>query len=752
MWWPDRRAVETPTASRRWFSNLAIIAPLAGVYFGAGKLGLALAFVHPSATAVWPPTGIALAALLALGYRVWPGIFLGAFLVNVTTEGSVVTSMGIALGNTLEGLAGAYLVNRFANGRYPFDRPQDIFKFLVLAGMLSTTVSATFGVTSLSLGGFASWADYGAIWFTWWLGDAVGALVVASVLLLWSDHPRPRWSRGQILEAALLLLSIVLVGLVVFGGWFPSDTKTYPLAFLSIPSLIWAAFRFGQRETATATLMLAGIAIWGTLRGFGPFAWASPNESLLLLQAFIGVVAVMAIALAAVVSERRSVEAQLVHLVAHDPLTGLLSRRRFQEELSLQLAQAGRYGTRGALLFLDLDEFKSVNDGLGHRTGDDLLISLSRLLRGRLRESDLLARLGGDEFAILLPHTDGDQAQVVAGRLLEAIRHHSIVAKERPIGITASIGIALFPEYGTTVEELLAHADRALYQAKEKGRNRFGMSVPDRDWHAQMESRLKVERRIRQAFEEDLFLLYAQPILDLRSHRIAQYELLLRMVGDGGTILLPSDFLYIAERFGLIHDIDRWVAQQAIHLLARHGQAFPELRLSVNLSGKAFLDGELLPMIQRELDRTSTNPANLTLEITESAAIADTNQAQRFADALRRLGCRFALDDFGVGFSSLSHLKHLPVDYLKIDGSFIRDLPNNPVDQHLVKAVVEVARGLHKETIAEFVGDEETVQLLREYGVDFAQGFYIGEPRAVPEIFTERISPPLGRRTFLPAS
>jgi len=738
-------------AYRRFFSSLAIVASLAGVYFGAGKLGLMLAFVHPSATAVWPPTGIALAALLTLGYHVWPGIFLGAFLVNVTTEGSVATSLGIAVGNTLEGLAGAYLVNRFANGRYPFDRPQDIFKFVLLAGMLSTTVSATFGVASLSLGGFASWADYGSIWFTWWLGDAVGALIVASVLLLWSANPRLQWSRGQVFEAALLLLSLVLAGLVVFGGWFPSETKNYPLAFLSIPLLIWAAFRFGQREAATATLVLAGIATWGTLNGLGPFAGQSPNESLLLLQAFIGVVAMLAIALAAAVSERRSFEAQLVHLVAHDPLTGLFSRRRFQEELSLQLALARRYGTRGALLFLDLDDFKSVNDSLGHRTGDELLISLARLLRERLRESDLLARLGGDEFAVVLPHVDGNQAQVLAGRLLETIRHHSITAKGQSIGITASIGIALFPEYGVTIEELLAHADRALYQAKEKGRNRLGVCAPDKDWQAQMEGRLKVEQRIRQALEEDLFLLYAQPILDLRSHRIEQYELLLRMVGEGGLILPPSNFLYIAERFGLIHDIDRWVVQQAIHLLARHSQAFPELGFSVNLSGKAFLDEELLPIIKRELERTSTNPASLILEITESAAIADTNQAQKFAHALKTLGCRFALDDFGVGFSSLSHLKHLPVDYLKIDGSFVRDLPNNPVDQHLVKAMVEVARALHKETIAEFVGSEETVQLLRQYGVDFAQGFYIGEPRAVSEVLSERVSATVGRHAILPA-
>ena len=292
----------------RGFSNLAVIVPLAAAYFVAGKLGLMLAFVHASATAVWPPAGITLAALLILGYRVWPGIFLGAFLVNITTAGSAATSLGIAAGNTLEGLAGAYLVGRYANGRHAFDRAQDILKFAGLAGLLSTTISATFGVTSLSLGGFSRWADYGSIWWTWWLGDVVGNLVVAPLLVLWSAEPRMRWRRGQVVEAALLLLLLLLVGQTVFGGWPPLGVKNYPVAFVCFPVLMWAALRFGQRETATAIFVLSGIAIWGTLRGFGPFARDMQNESLLLLQAFLGVAAVMTITIAALVSERRQAE------------------------------------------------------------------------------------------------------------------------------------------------------------------------------------------------------------------------------------------------------------------------------------------------------------------------------------------------------------------------------------------------------------------------------------------------------------
>src|SRR3989475_4748246 len=294
----------------RWVTYLVIVAVLAAVYLIAAKLGLKLAFVHASATAVWPPTGIALAAFLVFGYRVWPGIFVGASMANARTEGTVATSLGIAAGNTLEGVTGAYLVNRFAGGTHAFDRPQDVFRFAFFAATLSTMVSPTVGVTSLSLGGFANWADCGAIWLTWWLGDAVGALKVAPLLVLWLTNPRVRWEREQVREAACLLLCLVVVGQAVFGGWMPVKAKNYPLDYLCIPILVWAAFRFGQRETATATVLLSGIAIWGTLRGFGPFARETPHESLLLLQGFVGFTALLAMAFAALVAERNRIEAK----------------------------------------------------------------------------------------------------------------------------------------------------------------------------------------------------------------------------------------------------------------------------------------------------------------------------------------------------------------------------------------------------------------------------------------------------------
>jgi diguanylate cyclase (GGDEF)-like protein len=433
-----------------------------------------LAYLNPSATTVWPPTGIALGALLVGGRALWPAILLGAFLANVATTGLVVSSAGIAVGNTVEAVIGAYLVNRFANGREVMKRAQNILKFAFLAGGVSPTISATLGVTSLFADGLLVPSTYGAVWLTWWMGDLVGALMVTPVILLWSAEPRLRWNRAQAWEAAALTLVLVGGGLAMFGGLL----RPYPLIFLALPLLLWPAFRLGPREAATAALVLAGIALVGTLQGHGPFARDSPNESLLQLQSFMGVNAVTAVAVAAVVQERKRLEAKLAHLADHDSLTDVFTRRRFQEELAQQLAHSQRYGTPGAVLFVDLDNFKSVNDRLGHGVGDKVLARVATLLRERLRDSDFLGRLGGDEFAVLLPRADGAQAQAVAAHLLRTIASGRTEVDGTAIGIAASIGIALIPEHGETVEELLAHADAAMFQAKAAGSNLLRVYTP----------------------------------------------------------------------------------------------------------------------------------------------------------------------------------------------------------------------------------------------------------------------------------
>ncbi len=432
------------------------------------------------------------------------------------------------------------------------------------------------------------------------------------------------------------------------------------------------------------------------------------------------------------ITERKRFEEQIVVIANRDPLTDLFNRRRFQEELESWIAHAKRFDNQGALLFLDLDNFKYINDSLGHQAGDKLLIKLASLLRGRLRDSDVLARLGGDEFAIILPNTDVKQAQLVADQIRQLVLYNACVEDGKPLDVTVSIGIALFPQHGDLVEVLLTNADLAMYRAKEEGRNR--VCIYSTEQKTRMESRWTWENRIREALKQNRFVLYVQPILDLRKNKIVGHEALLRMIGEMGELIPPAQFLDIAERYGLIHDIDYWVVREAIHLIERLQQSDNPPYLEVNLSGKSLTDVKLMPLIKKELSKSVIDPKNLVFEITETATIENIVDAQRFVTELKSMGCRFALDDFGMGFSSFNYLKHLPVDYLKIDGTFIHNLLYDPVDQHLVKAMVEVACGLGKKTIAEFVENKETICKLQELGVDYAQGYHISKPHAVSDL------------------
>lgn len=294
---------------RRSRTALTVIV-LTVVYFVAAKLSLKLAFLHVSASPVWPPAGIALAALLLLGYRVWPGVFAGAFLVNLTTAGNFFTSLGIATGNTLEAVVGAWLIHRFAGGVQVFDRAQNVFKFALVV-LISTLVSPTIGLTSLALAGFADWGHYSAIWLTWWLGDATGDFIVAPLLILWYAAPARRWDRAALLEVVLLFLLLFGLGQLVFGGWLPISSRNYPIASVFGPIVVWTAFRFTQRETATGIFILSALAVWGTLRGNGPFALENANESLLTLQASTAILIITSMALAAGMAERRRAESAL---------------------------------------------------------------------------------------------------------------------------------------------------------------------------------------------------------------------------------------------------------------------------------------------------------------------------------------------------------------------------------------------------------------------------------------------------------
>lgn len=438
--------------------NPAFVVGLTLLYFVAGKLALKLAFLNASASAVWPCTGIALAALLIFGARLWPVVFAGAFLVNFTTAGTALTSLGIASGNTLEALAGCYLVTRFAEGRYACERSQNIFKFVLLAAMASTSISASIGTATLLLGGLADWSHFRSVWITWWLGDGVGAVIVTPFLLLWAENPRFNWTRKQLLELAFLFFGLFSTAWFVFGGSFHSYVKNYPFEYLCFPFLVWAAFRFGRRKTATAICALAIVATWGTVHGYGPFARNSANTSLLLLQSFMAIVALTSMILAAETTEHKRAEDHVRHLAGSDPLTGLANNRRLIESIDSEIKRYSRSRQSFAIVLFDLDHLKKINDTHGHFVGSRALCRLADILRLHSREIDLATRYGGDEFVLVLPETSAEAALYVAQRVATRLGNDG-----QDPQLSVSAGVAVYPADGQSLDELFIAADRALY-------------------------------------------------------------------------------------------------------------------------------------------------------------------------------------------------------------------------------------------------------------------------------------------------
>jgi diguanylate cyclase (GGDEF)-like protein/PAS domain S-box-containing protein len=440
------------------------------------------------------------------------------------------------------------------------------------------------------------------------------------------------------------------------------------------------------------------------------------------------------------ISDRRRYLDRLAHLVDHDVLTGLANRRRFENELQRHLDRCRRHGPTGALLLLDLDNFKQVNDTLGHNAGDQLLVTVSGLLRRAIRSTDVVARLGGDEFAILL--TDGGEAAArrVGELVVSRIRDHAATLDGVRRRVTASVGAVSFKAASEHAADALALADMTMYDAKEAGRNQVAVLHEGETRGPRTAGRLQWQSRIEAALEEDRFELHLQPIMDLRTDRVGAAEVLLRLREDD-ELVPPARFIYIAERTGLMPLVDAWVIEHSVQLLARLHAQHPDFRLEVNLSGHSIGRPDVEQSICDSLTVHDVDPAALILELTETAAVADVALARAFAERMTTLGCRFALDDFGAGFGSFYYLKHLLFDYVKIDGEFVAHAHQSQVDRTIMRSIVGIARDLGKQTVAEFVSEPEILEVVRAEGVDYAQGFLIGRP--VP--FDEFVD------TFLPA-
>jgi diguanylate cyclase (GGDEF)-like protein/PAS domain S-box-containing protein len=433
------------------------------------------------------------------------------------------------------------------------------------------------------------------------------------------------------------------------------------------------------------------------------------------------------------VSEARELNRRLSYHASHDVLTGLVNRREFESRMERALKSAKARETSYALCVLDLDQFKIVNDTCGHSAGDALLGQVGALLKSKVRWRDTLARLGGDEFGILLESCSLDEAMRTAEALREAVRNFKFTWEERTFRLGASIGVVPISADNADVAAVLSAADSACQAAKEAGRNRVH-SFEENDIDLMRRRReMQWAARINNALEEGRFELFRQTIMPLQKVEAgAHYELLLRMRDEAGKIVGPDNFMTAAERYGITPSIDRWVIENAFRWLVSEADEREKLTMcSINLSGQSLGDDKFLPYVIDQFHRSGLDATKICFEITETAAIASFSQANRFIQALKELGCKFALDDFGTGLSSFGYLKHFPVDYLKIDGSFVKEILHDPIDREMVRSINEIGHLTGKQTIAEFAENQEIINMLQSLGVDYAQGYGVSQPQRV---------------------
>ncbi len=433
------------------------------------------------------------------------------------------------------------------------------------------------------------------------------------------------------------------------------------------------------------------------------------------------------------VSESRELNRRLSYHASHDILTGLVNRREFENRLERALKSAKARETSYALIYLDLDQFKIVNDSCGHSAGDALLGQLGALLKSKIRWRDTLARLGGDEFGVLLESCSLDEAMRTAEELRESVGDYKFVWDDRSFRLGVSIGVVPITADNDDVAALLSAADSACAAAKEAGRNRIH-SYHENDIDLMRRRReMQWAARINNALEENRFEIFRQTIQPLQvADSGAHYELLLRMRDENGALVSPELFIAAAERYGITPNIDRWVISNAFRWLVSEADERERLSLcSINLSGQSLGDEKFLPFVVDQFQVSGLDATKICFEITETAAIASYSQANRFINALKELGCKFALDDFGTGLSSFGYLKHFPVDYLKIDGSFVKEMLHDPIDREMVRSINEIGHLTGKKTIAEFAENQEIITMLRGMGVDYAQGYGVSEPKKV---------------------
>lgn len=829
----------------------ALIGLVGVAYFGLAKIGLSFAANNEIVSAVWPPSGLGLAAVFMLGYRVLPGVAVAAFISNATGDSSIGVAAGIAFGNTLAAALGAWLLHR-ARFNPNLQEIRDVIVLAILGASIAPALNATIGNSTLWISGVIDSSELWRDWRVWWLGDLTGILLCAPpiLLLLIGRHNQPI-PIAKVAEATAGLALLTFATILLLSH---EVTLVYPV----FPLLVLIGMRYRQPGAVIAAPIVSILCIYFTGHDEGPFVGGDPAEDLLQAQVFVALAALTSLMVAAVrtewersvnamnalaenrealaeaqelahigsweweigqdrvvwtdelyrifglekkdgkstfdaylqgihpddrertrsaienalrtdtpfhlehrivrpdgeyrhldchgrftyddsgrqlkmigtaqdVTAQREAEEQLNFLAMHDPLTGLANRSLFLERVGQALAQADE-SHKVAVLFCDLDDFKNVNDNLGHESGDQLLAALPPRLRLAADPGTTIARFGGDEFVVLLENLEDEaEAFEIAEGISEALSR-PIEAGGRTHHISVSIGIVFAKPGTTSAGEVLRDADAAMYRAKSVGRGEI--SIFDDRLRADLIQRIAIENDLRDALTRDELELEYQPVISISTLKLIGAEALIRWRHPVQGMLYPDEFVGVAERAGMINELGMWVLEKAcrdaVRWLDSCGRR--DLSMSVNLSASQISDKGLAEKVGEVLQRTGLPPERLALEITESALLEQGPLPIENMRRLRELGTRLILDDFGTGYSSLSYLKRIPFDVIKIDQEFVADLGESDEDAAIVKAILAISKVFGADVVAEGVETREQFDWLKDHGCRFAQGFHLTEP------------------------
>lgn len=826
---------------------------IVALYVLLAKGSLALFSENNVVSVIWPPSGLAMAAVLIGGKRYAWSVFFGALLVSSTTGISLGTAALIALGNSLEALFGAWLFTRDGKVTTDIRSLPDYLRLAALAGGAGSCIAALIGVSALQLSEFIPTEHYFLNLMHWWMGDVLGIILITPLILIWKRAPDHWLKQKRWLEAMLVLGLSTLVGQAIFLGWFSATAGSIAKGYLMFLFVTWATVRLGAHGVSIVLIMTAVLGLLGAHQSVGYFArdiaetqlanyWfymvtlstvgmalasyfegrkqqeeelriaaivfesqegmfvTNANKKILRInQAFTDITGYTAedavgqtphlfssgrndavfyaamwesigrtrgwqgeiwnrrkngevypvwLTITAVLGDdgaithyvatqidittRKAAASEIERLAFYDPLTRLPNRRLLIDRLQQALTASSRSLKQGALLFIDIDNFKTLNDTLGHDKGDLLLQQIAQRLTDCVRDGDTVARLGGDEFVVMLENLSENSVEAatqteILGEKILATLNHSYPLDDHNYLSTTSIGVTLFCAHLKPVDELLKRADIAMYQAKAAGRNALRFFEPE--MQAVVTARAALEKDLRQALEENQFRLYFQMQVT-HDRRIIGAEALLRWQHPQRGLVLPMEFIPLTEETGLILPLGQWVLETACAQL-KTWQQNPQichLQLAVNVSARQFRQPDFVEQVSRVLRKSTINPDRLKLELTESLVLDNIEDTILKMQKLKAIGVHFSIDDFGTGYATLAYLTQLPLDELKVDQSFIRNIGVKPSNAVIVQTIIGMANNLGMEVIAEGVETEEQRTHLERFGCPVCQGYLFSRP------------------------